>query len=136
MTDTEDRFPSTRGGDIHRPYTAAADRYEGAAFRQVGESGLYLPPLSLGLWWNFGDNIPFDRQRALLRHAFDRGITHFDLANNYGPPAGSAEINFGRQLREDLGPYLRPVDAAHAASNTPAWAVGRQVGEFVADTAT
>ena len=105
MTETEDRFPSTRGGDIHRPYTAAADRYEGAAFRQVGESGLYLPPLSLGLWWNFGDNIPFDRQRALLRHAFDRGITHFDLANNYGPPYGTAETNFGRMMREDFAPY-------------------------------
>lgn len=105
MTDTEDRFPPTRGGDIHRPYTAAADRYEGAQFRQVGESGLYLPPLSLGLWWNFGDNIPFDRQRALLRHAFDRGITHFDLANNYGPPYGTAETNFGRMMREDLHPY-------------------------------
>lgn len=105
MTETEDRFPSSRGGDIHRPYTAAADRYEGAAFRQVGESGLYLPPLSLGLWWNFGDNIPFDRQRALLRHAFDRGITHFDLANNYGPPYGTAETNFGRMVREDFRPY-------------------------------
>ncbi|MCC9054517.1 aldo/keto reductase [Microbacterium sp. F2E] len=90
---------------MHRPYTAAADRYEGAAFRQVGESGLYLPPLSLGLWWNFGDNIPFDRQRALLRHAFDRGITHFDLANNYGPPYGTAETNFGRMVREDFRPY-------------------------------
>ncbi len=105
MTDTENRFPPTRGGDIHRPYTAAADRYESATFRQVGTSGLYLPPLSLGLWWNFGDNIPFDRQRALLRHAFDRGITHFDLANNYGPPYGSAETNFGRMMREDLAPY-------------------------------
>ena len=105
MTETEDRFPSTFGGDIHRPYTAVADRYEGAAFRQVGESGLYLPPLSLGLWWNFGDNIPFDRQRALLRHAFDRGITHFDLANNYGPPYGTAETNFGRMVREDFRPY-------------------------------
>ncbi|WP_454138507.1 aldo/keto reductase [Microbacterium paulum] len=105
MTETEERFPATRGGDIHRPYTAAADRYEGAQFRQVGRSGLYLPPLSLGLWWNFGDNIPFDRQRALLRHAFDRGITHFDLANNYGPPYGTAETNFGRMMREDLHPY-------------------------------
>lgn len=105
MTDTENRFPPTRGGDIHRPYTAAEDRYERASFRQVGSSGLYLPPLSLGLWWNFGDNIPFERQRALLRHAFDRGITHFDLANNYGPPYGSAETNFGRMMREDLRPY-------------------------------
>jgi len=71
----------------------------------VGDSGLYLPPISLGLWWNFGDNIPFDDQRALLRHAFDRGITHFDLANNYGPPYGSAETNFGRMMREDFAPY-------------------------------
>ncbi|VXB99853.1 aldo-keto reductase [Microbacterium sp. 8M] len=91
--------------DIHRPYTAAADRYEGAHFRQVGSSGLYLPAISLGLWWNFGDNIPLDDQRALLRHAFDRGITHFDLANNYGPPYGSAEKNFGRIFAEDLRPY-------------------------------
>ncbi|WP_431801511.1 aldo/keto reductase [Microbacterium sp. bgisy203] len=105
MTDTEDRFPPSRGGDIHRPYTAAADRYDGAQFRQVGTSGLYLPPISLGLWWNFGDNIPFDDQRALLRHAFDRGVTHFDLANNYGPPYGSAETNFGRMMREDFAPY-------------------------------
>ncbi|WP_308209092.1 L-glyceraldehyde 3-phosphate reductase [Microbacterium sp. zg.B48] len=91
--------------DIHRPYTAAADRYSATDYRQVGASGLYLPPLSLGLWWNFGDNIPFDRQRELLRHAFDKGITHFDLANNYGPPHGSAETNFGRMMREDLRPY-------------------------------
>ena len=74
-------------------------------YRQVGSSGLYLPPISLGLWWNFGDNIPFDRQRAVLRHAFDSGITHFDLANNYGPPYGSAETNFGRMMREDFAPY-------------------------------
>ena len=104
MTDSE-RFPPSRNGDTHRPYTADATRYEGADFRQVGTSGLYLPPLSLGMWWNFGDNIPFDNQRALLRHAFDRGITHFDLANNYGPPYGSAETNFGRMMREDFAPY-------------------------------
>ncbi|MGV9193506.1 aldo/keto reductase [Microbacterium sp. MC2] len=105
MTDSADRFPPTRGGDLHRPYTAASTRYDLASFRQVGDSGLYLPPISLGLWWNFGDNIPFDNQRALLRHAFDRGITHFDLANNYGPPYGSAETNFGRMMREDFAPY-------------------------------
>ena len=105
MTDIEERFPPARGGDIHRPYIAAESRYTGAGFRQVGSSGLYLPPISLGLWWNFGDNIPFDRQRAVLRHAFDRGITHFDLANNYGPPYGSAETNFGRMMREDFRPY-------------------------------
>ncbi|MFC7431813.1 MULTISPECIES: L-glyceraldehyde 3-phosphate reductase [unclassified Agrococcus] len=91
--------------DLHAPYRAAADRYARGGYRQVGDSGLYLPPISLGLWWNFGDNIAFDKQRALLRHAFDRGITHFDLANNYGPPPGSAETNFGRMLREDLAPY-------------------------------
>lgn len=91
--------------DTHRPYSAAADRYSLAQFRQVGASGLYLPPLSLGLWWNFGDNFPIDSQRALLRHAFDKGITHFDLANNYGPPYGSAEKNFGRIFAEDFRPY-------------------------------
>ncbi|SJN35384.1 Putative ion-channel protein [Microbacterium esteraromaticum] len=91
--------------EIHRPYAAAADRYQRFAYRQVGTSGLYLPPISLGLWWNFGDNIPLDNQRELLRHAFDNGITHFDLANNYGPPYGSAEKNFGRIFAEDFAPY-------------------------------
>ncbi|MET0735903.1 MAG: L-glyceraldehyde 3-phosphate reductase [Microbacterium sp.] len=94
-----------RGGDLHRPYAAADDRYDLTEYRRVGTSGLTLPPISLGLWWNFGDNIPFDDQRALLRHAFDKGITHFDLANNYGPPFGSAETNFGRMMREDFAPY-------------------------------
>ena len=102
---TEDDRYLSRGGDLHRPYTAADDRYVGADFRRVGTSGLTLPPVSLGLWWNFGDNIPFDNQRALLRHAFDRGVTHFDLANNYGPPYGTAETNFGRMMREDFAPY-------------------------------
>ncbi|WP_309128989.1 L-glyceraldehyde 3-phosphate reductase [Microbacterium sp.] len=91
--------------ELHRPYTAAPGRYQRYGYRQVGSSGLYLPPISLGLWWNFGDNIPLDNQRALLRHAFDSGITHFDLANNYGPPYGSAEKNFGRILAEDLRAY-------------------------------
>ncbi|WP_394280237.1 L-glyceraldehyde 3-phosphate reductase [Microbacterium sp.] len=104
-TDYAERFPESRNGDTHRPYQAASDRYDGGAFRQVGSSGLFLPAISLGLWWNFGDNIPFDSQRTLLRHAFDRGITHFDLANNYGPPFGSAETNFGRMMREDFAPY-------------------------------
>ncbi|MDY0911020.1 L-glyceraldehyde 3-phosphate reductase [Microbacterium sp. CFBP9034] len=103
MTD-EPQYRS-RGGDLNRPYTAADDRYDQAEYRRVGTSGLTLPPISLGLWWNFGDNIPFDNQRALLRHAFDKGITHFDLANNYGPPYGSAEVNFGRMMREDFAPY-------------------------------
>ncbi|WP_043361491.1 L-glyceraldehyde 3-phosphate reductase [Microbacterium testaceum] len=91
--------------DLHRPYSARDARHSSVAYRQVGRSGLYLPPISLGLWWNFGDNVPFDRQREVLRHAFDRGITHFDLANNYGPPYGSAETNFGRMMREDFGRY-------------------------------
>ncbi|MEV8220692.1 aldo/keto reductase [Microbacterium sp. NPDC077391] len=101
---TEPRF-NPDVPEIHRPYAAAAERYQRFAYRQVGASGLYLPPISLGLWWNFGDNIPLDNQRALLRHAFDSGITHFDLANNYGPPYGSAEKNFGRIMSEDLAPY-------------------------------
>ena len=104
MTDNP-RFPPSRAGDLHAPYSASSDRYDATTYRQVGTSGLYLPPISLGLWWNFGDNIPFDNQRALLRHAFDRGITHFDLANNYGPPYGTAETNFGRMMREDFGRY-------------------------------
>ena len=91
--------------DVHAPYVAPAERYHGTQYRQVGASGLYLPPISLGLWWNFGDNVPFDSQRAVLRHAFDHGINHFDLANNYGPPFGSAETNFGRMMREDFAPY-------------------------------
>ncbi len=91
--------------DTHRPYVAAAERYDQFGYRRVGNSGLMLPPLSLGLWWNFGDNRAFDSQREVLRHAFDHGITHFDLANNYGPPAGSAEENFGRMMRKDFKPY-------------------------------
>ncbi|GAA1131705.1 L-glyceraldehyde 3-phosphate reductase [Microbacterium natoriense] len=91
--------------ELHRPYAADESRYQRFGYRQVGSSGLYLPPISLGLWWNFGDNIPLDNQRALLRHAFDNGITHFDLANNYGPPYGSAEKNFGRIFAEDFRPY-------------------------------
>jgi L-glyceraldehyde 3-phosphate reductase len=83
-------------------YVAAGDRYERFAYRPVGRSGLKLPPLSLGLWHNFGDNTPLERQREILRTAFDLGITHFDLANNYGTPYGSAEINFGRLLKEDF----------------------------------
>ncbi len=86
-------------------YLAHPDRYDRLAYRRVGRSGLVLPALSLGLWHNFGDSTPIDTQRALLRTAFDLGITHFDLANNYGPPYGSAEINFGRLLREDFKPY-------------------------------
>lgn len=86
-------------------YQAATDRYDNGHYRRVGRSGLKLPAVSLGLWQNFGDGTPIETQRAILRRAFDRGVTHFDLANNYGPPAGSAEINFGRILREDFAPY-------------------------------
>jgi L-glyceraldehyde 3-phosphate reductase len=86
-------------------YRAADSRYDSMTYRRTGNSGLDLPAVSLGLWHNFGDDMPFDRQRAILRHAFDRGITHFDLANNYGPPYGSAETNFGRHLADDFAPY-------------------------------
>jgi L-glyceraldehyde 3-phosphate reductase len=86
-------------------YIAAAERYESIPYRRCGRSGIQLPEVSLGLWHNFGDGRPIDTQRAIIRRAFDLGVTHFDLANNYGPPYGSAEINFGRILREDLRPY-------------------------------
>jgi L-glyceraldehyde 3-phosphate reductase len=87
-------------------YAAAPDRYEGKMrYRRCGRSGLDLPLLSLGYWHNFGDDRPFEGQRAIARRAFDLGITHHDLANNYGPPYGAAELNFGRLMREDFGPY-------------------------------
>ena len=86
-------------------YVAAANRYSSMRYRRSGRSGVLLPELSLGLWQNFGDNRPMDTQRAIVRYAFDHGVTHFDLANNYGPPYGSAETNFGRILRQDLAPY-------------------------------
>lgn len=86
-------------------YFPAESRYDQVPYRRLGKSGLKLPAVSLGLWHNFGDDKPFETQRAVLRRAFDLGVTHFDLANNYGPPAGSAETNFGRHLREDFAPY-------------------------------
>ncbi len=86
-------------------YHAASDRYEAMTYRSAGKSGLKLPSLSLGLWHNFGDTTDYERQRSVLRTAFDLGITHFDLANNYGPPPGSAEQQFGRMMREDFAPY-------------------------------
>jgi L-glyceraldehyde 3-phosphate reductase len=89
----------------HDPWTAAQTRYDRMPYRRVGDSGLLLPLISVGLWYNFGDNRPFEIQRDVLRFAFDRGVTHFDLANNYGPPYGSAEENFGRMLRGDFKPY-------------------------------
>ena len=86
-------------------YLPASDRYDSATYNRVGRSGLTLPTISLGLWNNFGNDRPLDTQRAIVRRAFDLGVTHFDLANNYGPPAGSAESNFGRILADDLRPY-------------------------------
>ena len=86
-------------------YVAADDRYQSTTYRRCGRSGVQLPLISLGLWHNFGNDRPIDTQRAILRRAFDLGVTHFDLANNYGPPYGSAETNFGQVMREDLAPY-------------------------------
>ena len=86
-------------------YVAAGDRYERVPYRRCGASGLLLPAISLGLWQNFGHDRPLDTSRGIVRRAFDLGITHFDLANNYGPPYGSAEQNFGRLLKQDLRPY-------------------------------
>src|SRR5699024_2938349 len=86
-------------------YQANPDRYDQIPYRRLGHSGLDLPLISLGLWHNFGDDVALENQRAILHRAFDRCVTHFDLANNYGPPPGSAETNFGRILREDFAPY-------------------------------
>ncbi|WFF03081.1 L-glyceraldehyde 3-phosphate reductase [Micromonospora sp. WMMD964] len=86
-------------------YLAADDRYDSMTYRRSGRSGLRLPAVSLGLWHNFGPDRPFERQRDIVRRAFDLGVTHFDLANNYGPPPGSAEENFGRMLATDLRAY-------------------------------
>jgi L-glyceraldehyde 3-phosphate reductase len=87
------------------PYTASDDRYDRMRYRRTGRSGLQLPEISLGLWHNFGSDAPLERSRAILRRAFDLGVTHFDLANNYGPPYGSAEETFGTILRQDLRSY-------------------------------
>ena len=86
-------------------YLAAPGRYDSMPYRSCGRSGLRLPAITLGLWHNFGDTTPLETQRAMLRTAFDLGITHFDLANNYGPPYGSAESNFGTHMRRDFHPY-------------------------------
>ena len=86
-------------------YIAAENRYDTMPYRRVGRSGLKLPAISLGLWHNFGDDKRFEEQRDILRRAFDLGVNHFDLANNYGPPDGSAETNFGRHLKDDFKPY-------------------------------
>jgi len=97
-----DLEPTTLNGVT---YLAAQDRYDRMTYRRSGRSGIRLPLLSLGLWHNFGDGRPLDTQREICRRAFDLGITHFDLANNYGPPYGSAEENFGRILATDFAPY-------------------------------
>jgi L-glyceraldehyde 3-phosphate reductase len=86
-------------------YLPAETRYDSMPYRRTGQSGLKLPAISLGLWQNFGDTVPVETQRAILRRAFDLGVTHFDLANNYGPPYGSAETNFGRIFGEDFSAH-------------------------------
>ncbi|MDQ1617352.1 MAG: L-glyceraldehyde 3-phosphate reductase, partial [Actinomycetota bacterium] len=86
-------------------YLPASDRYDSMTYRRCGRSGLQLPAVSLGLWHNFGDDKDRETQRAILLRAFDMGITHIDLANNYGPPYGAAEQNFGEVLAQDLSPY-------------------------------
>jgi L-glyceraldehyde 3-phosphate reductase len=90
---------------VRPPYAPAPDRYGRMRYRRTGRSGLQLPAISLGLWWNFGHDRPLETSRAIVRRAFDLGITHFDLANNYGPPYGSAEENFGTLMQQDLRPF-------------------------------
>ncbi|KMO99112.1 L-glyceraldehyde 3-phosphate reductase [Streptomyces roseus] len=89
----------------NNPYRAEPSRYDSMEYRRTGRSGLKLPAISLGLWHNFGDDKSLESQRAILRRAFDLGVTHFDLANNYGPPPGSAELNFGKIFAQDFAPY-------------------------------
>ncbi len=103
-------YPSVGGAQgatilARMPYQPAPDRYDRVTYRRCGRSGLEFPPISLGLWWNFGHDRPFETSRAIARRAFDLGVTHFDLANNYGPPYGSAEENFGKLMHEDLRPF-------------------------------
>src|SRR5258707_7336180 len=103
----------------HEHYRAAQDGYRHFGYRRVGRSGWQWPPISLGFWYNFGDDRPFATQREIVRYAFDHGITHFDLANNYGPPYAAAEENFGRPMRKDLHPNLHEL----AISSKSAWAM-------------
>ncbi len=91
--------------NVETPYQPAGDRYDAMTYRRCGHSGLRLPPLSLGLWHNFGATKPFEVQRAVVRRAVDLGLTHLDLANNYGPPYGAAEQTFGRLMAADLRPW-------------------------------
>src|SRR5712691_9905228 len=99
------RSPARARRTSEMTYVPADDRYDRMLYRRSGRSGLELPAISLGLWQNFGDGRPLETSRAIVRRAFDLGVTHFDLANNYGPPYGSAEVNFGRLLAEDLRPF-------------------------------
>ncbi|MGC0362049.1 L-glyceraldehyde 3-phosphate reductase [Rhodococcus sp. 27YEA15] len=98
-------------------FSAADSRYDTIRFRRAGRSGLQLPEFSLGLWQNFGDNRSFTTQRDIVLRAFDLGVTHFDLANRYGPPSRSAEKNFGRIVREDLSPYREEIVVTTKAGN-------------------
>src|SRR5919112_3959320 len=91
--------------DLPSRFVADGRRYQSMSYRRCGRSGVELPMVSLGFWQNFGGDRPIETQRSIARRAFDLGITHFDLANNYGPPYGSAEVNFGRLVREDLRAY-------------------------------
>jgi L-glyceraldehyde 3-phosphate reductase len=105
MAPDEDSAMSELPATERPPFVAAPDRYDRMTYRRTGRSGLDLPAISLGLWHNFGEDRPLATQRAIVRRAFDLGVSHFDLANNYGPPYGSAEENFGRILKSDLRPY-------------------------------
>src|SRR6187551_1849360 len=109
------------------PYVADPARYDAMEYRRLGASGLRLPGVSLGLWQNFGGANPLDTQRDIVLAAFDTGITHFDLANNYGPPAGSAEENFGRILARDLRPYR---DELVISTKAGYWMWNGPYGEF------
>src|ERR1700759_5287369 len=100
--DPQPALTPTSSGDKAMPHVASQDRYDAMPYRRCGRSGLRLPSVSLGLWQNFGETRPLEEIRAVLTRAFDLGITHFDLANNYGPPYGSAETNLGRGLGKDL----------------------------------
>ncbi|CRY58500.1 aldo/keto reductase [Yersinia pseudotuberculosis] len=99
-------------------YQASSSRYQEMEYHRCGRSGLKLPAISLGLWHNFGDSTRYENSRSLIHRAFDHGITHFDLANNYGPPPGSAELNFGRILQQDLRPYRDELIIASKAGYT------------------
>ena len=105
MEVTRERLDSDRIPWANVTYSAAPDRYDVQPYRRCGRSGLKLPAVSLGFWHNFGDDKPLETQRAVMRRAFDLGVTHFDLANNYGPPYGAAETNTGHILAEDFAPY-------------------------------